>query len=165
MDCHIDYPFRNSINSLHILLHTPITKTSQMTNNYLIQGLEDLIDIGKGSVWVSGRTIVEIATEALQKNNTNMKSGIELIAEERQEQIEKHGFSVEDDAEYYQKNELIKAALFCIDNSVFEWPFYWQEKFRDKILNKRDQIERLKIAGALIAAEIDRLQNKPNDRE
>lgn len=87
-----------------------------------------------------------------------MKTGIELIAQERFEQIEKHGFSVEND-EFYSQNELLKAALFCINPDVFEWPFYWQEKFRDKILNKSDE-ERLTVAGAFIAAEIDRRKHK-----
>lgn len=88
-----------------------------------------------------------------------VKDGVMLIARERQEQIEKHGFSVKEDVEFYQKNELIKAALFCIDTSVFEWPFYWQEEFRGKILAKTDPVERLRVAGALIAAEIDRRQS------
>ena len=89
-----------------------------------------------------------------------MKSGIELIAEERREQIEKHGFDVTQD-EFYSENELIKAALFAINPNQFEWPFYWQEKFRRKIIDKPNAIERLKIAGAFIAAEIDRIQSKP----
>lgn len=82
------------------------------------------------------------------------KAGIELIYQERQEQIEKHGFSVKDDLSY-SENELIKAALFCINPKQFEWPFNWNEKFRDKIINKTE-IERLSVAGAFIAAQIDR---------
>ena len=85
------------------------------------------------------------------------KTGVELIAEERQEQIEKHGFDVKNDADY-SHNELLKACLFAINPAQFEWPFYWQEKFREKILNKPNEIERLKIAGAFIAAAIERLQ-------
>lgn len=87
-----------------------------------------------------------------------MKTGIELIAEERQEQIEKHGFDVKQD-EFYAGKELIKAALFAINPDQFEWPFYWSEQFRFKIIDKPNEIERLKIAGAFIAAEIDRLQS------
>lgn len=89
-----------------------------------------------------------------------MKTGIELIVEERQEQIEKHGFDVTQD-QYYSKQELLKAALFSIDPSIFEWPYNWEEKFRDKILHK-SKVERLKVAGAFIAAEIDRMQNQSN---
>lgn len=87
------------------------------------------------------------------------KTGIELIAEERKEQIEKHGFDVTKDSGY-NDNELIKAALFAINPNQFEWPFYWMEEFREKIKNKPNDVERLKIAGALIAAEIDRIQAK-----
>jgi hypothetical protein len=90
---------------------------------------------------------------------TIKKSGVELIAEERKEQIEKHGFSIQNDAKYYQENELIKAALFCINTDVFEWPFSWQEEFRNKIISKTNPIERLKVAGAFIAAHIDMLQS------
>ena len=86
-----------------------------------------------------------------------MKTGVELIAIERQEQIEKHGFDVTKD-QGYSKGELIKAALFAINPNQFEWPYYWMEEFRNKILAKTTEIERLKVAGALIAAEIDRIQ-------
>lgn len=90
-----------------------------------------------------------------------MKSGVELISEERKEQIEKHGWNLKNDEDYSNK-ELIKAALFCINQDVFEWPFYWTEEFRNKILSKKTEIDRLKIAGALIAAEIDRLNSIEN---
>jgi hypothetical protein len=85
-----------------------------------------------------------------------MKTGIELIAQEREEQIKKHGFDASRDRGNENK-ELIKAALFAINPQQFEWPFFWAEKFRDRILAKPTEIDRLKVAGALIAAEIDRL--------
>lgn len=84
-----------------------------------------------------------------------MKAGIELITEERQEQIEKHGWDLNNDADY-SHNELIKAALFCIDQNMFEWPFFWDDRFRTNIYFK-SRVDQLKVAGALIAAEIDRL--------
>jgi len=86
-----------------------------------------------------------------------MKTGIELIAEERQEQIEKHGWDITRDADYGNE-ELLKAALFCIDQKRFEFPFGWHPFFRDKILNN-NRIDQLKKAGSFIAAEIDRIQN------
>tara|TARA_R110002020_G_C16314529_1_gene774165 strand:- start:4211 stop:4588 length:378 start_codon:yes stop_codon:yes gene_type:complete len=86
-----------------------------------------------------------------------MKTGIELIAEEREEQIVKHGWDLKNDQDY-GREELIKAALFCIDQTRFEWPYYWTEEFRQKILSKT-RIDQLKVAGALIAAEIDRLSS------
>jgi transposase len=87
-----------------------------------------------------------------------MKTGIELITEERKEQIEKHGWNVEDD-ESYNNEELLKAALFCVDQKQFEWPWNWLEKYRTKITCK-NRVDQLKVAGALIAAEIDRIQYK-----
>lgn len=97
-----------------------------------------------------------------------MKTGIELISDERKEQIEKHGFSVTKDAEFYEDYELIQAALFCIDLTTetgyglktgIMWPEDWGKKFKKKIMAK-DKIGQLKVAGALIAAEIDRLQTQ-----
>lgn len=85
-----------------------------------------------------------------------MKTGIELIADERREQIEKHGWDTNHDSNY-ENEELLKAALFCIDQKRFEWPWLWISKFRDKILNK-SRIEQLTVSAALIAAEIERLQ-------
>lgn len=94
------------------------------------------------------------------------KTGAQLIAKERKEQIEKHGFSIVNDANYYKKRELTEAALFCIDQSLevgyglktgINWPYKWGQGFRDKILAK-GIIGKLTVAGALIAAEIDRLK-------
>ena len=94
------------------------------------------------------------------------KSGAQLIAEERKEQIKKHGFDVTND-EDYSNMELIQAALFCIDagtpvghglKTYKEWPQYWGTRFENKILNK-DRVNQLRVAGAFIAAEIDRIQN------
>lgn len=86
-----------------------------------------------------------------------MKTGIELITEERKEQIEKHGWDSKNDSAY-KNEELLKAVLFCINPKRFEWPWNFQEKYMTKILNK-SRVDQLKTAGALIASEIDRLQN------
>jgi len=84
-----------------------------------------------------------------------MKTGIELIAQERAEQIEKHGWNLKHDANH-NCNELIYAAAYALEPNKFNGSrFDWME-FQSKIDAKTD-IERLKIAGALIAAEIDRL--------
>lgn len=90
-----------------------------------------------------------------------MKSGIELITIERHEQIVKHGF----DQEHDRKNmfqELKKAAIFALDagNPIcmnMYYPTSWADWFSVNIF-KKSEIERLTVAGALIAAEIDRLQ-------
>ena len=97
-----------------------------------------------------------------------MKTGIELIAEERQRQIEVEGWTEEHDAQY-KDNELAKAAICYADpkthyyqanrylnikvpNADF-WPVQWDERW----FKPTDRIRDLTKAGALIAAEIDRL--------
>lgn len=96
-----------------------------------------------------------------------MKSGIELISEERQEQIEKHGFDAKHDADYEAEKQLAYAAIYLLmnysdfqDNAKY-FPANWEQSWKIKFDSKSD-IEGLRIAGALIAAEIDRLitQNK-----
>jgi len=84
-------------------------------------------------------------------------NGCQIICEERWEEIFKHGWNLERDQDYANE-ELLKAALFCIDQKRFEFPWGWMESYRTKILYK-SRIDQLKVAGALIAAEIDRLEN------
>lgn len=88
-------------------------------------------------------------------------TGIELIAKERQEQIEKHGFTPKYDAENLPPTVLLYAVEGIIDNngkgSIGKMPQYWSDELCKKILGK-SKIERLAIAGALIAAAIDCLQ-------
>ena len=91
-----------------------------------------------------------------------MKTGIELIAEERMRQIEKEGWTPEHDAKH-NHHELARAAACyatpgylrtIINGRPFGWPFsknWWKPSPRDR---KRELVK----AGALIAAEIDRLQ-------
>lgn len=96
-----------------------------------------------------------------------MKSGIELINEERQEQIHKHGFSLEKDREYYQNGELKQAAKYCLmlaefghyeGKNVF-WPSGWDKSYEHKIINKT-KVGKLIVAGALFMAEGERVGDK-----
>lgn len=95
-----------------------------------------------------------------------MKTGIELIADERKEQIEKHHRTIQDDVKYNTKSELsFAAALLCCPNpekfasrvNDFACPTGWDVKIWERMRTKNYK-DRLIIAGALIAAEIDRLQ-------
>ena len=93
-------------------------------------------------------------------------TGVELIAEERREQIEKHGWDKNHDATH-QFGELRKvAAVLCVlgtDISVVDPYENWQTGDDPWGLETKlqfDDIHRLKVAGALIAAEIDRIQNQ-----
>lgn len=86
-------------------------------------------------------------------------TGIELIAKERQEQIEKHGIAIEQDVNINKFAQLIDAAIMLMqtDRHKMGTPVYWDNSVWEKMINK-SEMERLIIAGALIAAEIDRLK-------
>lgn len=93
-----------------------------------------------------------------------MKTGIELIAIERQEQIEKHGRSIQNDIDRNDRHQLPEAAAilaypfhYAIDNE--DTPFGWDTDDFNRMMIK-PTLERLIIAGALICAEIDRLNAK-----
>lgn len=98
----------------------------------------------------------------------NIMNGIELIAQERAEQIEKHGYSLQNDVEYQDEFLAMAAVCYAIPASKQEipdqgtgtvdvienlWPFEPQY-FKP---TPDDRIKELAKAGALIAAEIDRL--------
>lgn len=92
-------------------------------------------------------------------------TGIELIAKERKEQIEKHGRSIHEDRVHNSElpYALTKAAssltIYPMTTTVVEFgrPENWNKDIWEKMCKKKYK-ERLIIAGALIAAEIDRVQ-------
>lgn len=101
-----------------------------------------------------------------------MKTGIELIAEERQRQFEKH-FTEEHDSRHARQQLIVSAtglllkALNEADEGEISTYQFLDEyaplrdlEWIDHIINhdRPDNIKGLVIAGALIAAEIDRLQ-------
>lgn len=95
-----------------------------------------------------------------------MKTGIELIARERKEQIEKHGRTIERDVQENHYLQLVQGARVLsselandyVDDFVQAKPMGWSADIWKKMLAKPYK-ERLIIAGALIAAEIDRLNH------
>jgi hypothetical protein len=108
------------------------------------------------------KTIIADSIDELQKENM---AGIGRIVRERKRQIEKEGFTAEHD-DQWETGELAKAAIcYLIDNhsrlndplllKTFKalWPFgqrWWKP-------TSKNRIRELEKAGALIAAEIDRL--------
>jgi hypothetical protein len=96
------------------------------------------------------------------------KTGIELIAEERQEQLTKHGRTIELDIENNTEGQLSEAAsILCLQipegfesqyvNANSEYPpIGWSQEWWVKTLKKSNK-DRLIIAGALIAAELDKM--------
>lgn len=85
-----------------------------------------------------------------------MKSGIELIAQEREEQIHKHGRTIGHDVLQNKHGQLVKGAECLLAGTTLR-PMGWNEQIYEK-MRKKAYKDRLIIAGALIAAEIDRLQ-------
>lgn len=112
-----------------------------------------------------------------------MTTGAELITEERRRQIDAEGWTTQHDDEWHGSGELVQAAVGYLDvypdNSdgtekrhrfVVEtryeggfdfddpWPKEWDLEHDKR--DKHPPLRRLVIAGALIAAEIDRLQRE-----
>jgi len=90
-----------------------------------------------------------------------MKTGIELIAKEREEHVTKHHINTGMDVIHNANYQLAWAAIELSHPievvSQLERPDGWDKELWAKMACKPYK-ERLIIAGALIAAEIDRLQ-------
>ena len=83
-----------------------------------------------------------------------MKTGIELMAQERKEQTEKHGFDQKHDS-LHKDYSLLDAAIYLLTGDAGYFPTTWGYDWK-KRFDKKAEIDCLVIAGALIAAEIDR---------
>jgi hypothetical protein len=92
-----------------------------------------------------------------------MKTGLELITEERVKQIAKYNHTAFND-QCYKNKELLRAALAYLKTAIGSeetltesWPM---EDWPWDISYFKDEgyIENLKKAGAFIAAELDRVQ-------
>src|SRR5687768_14181044 len=86
-------------------------------------------------------------------------SGVYKISKEREEQVVKHGRSIQDDILHNPNGELIQAARALLKERpvLHDFPESWGVAACRKMLNKSTQ-ERYAIAGALIAAEMDRAE-------
>ena len=89
-----------------------------------------------------------------------MKNGVKLIAQERNRQIKKEGYTKEHDAQHQQGQLSIAAACYALNKlPCRNWGgtplFPWQQTYHK--LKKHDRKRSLVIAGALIAAELDRI--------
>lgn len=120
-------------------------------------------------------TTLESLLQFIESLQETKKTGVELIADERQRQIEKEGWTAEHDAEHIC-GELTDAAI------MYAMRGYWKKRIDPMIVGTEDmpgimwpfrvdgfkpstaewpdgRIRDLVKAGALIAAEIDRLLN------
>lgn len=83
-------------------------------------------------------------------------TGLELIANERKEQLGKHERTVLYDVKENQRRKLTEAAIAILKDDYLGRPINWVPSTFNKMVNKSYK-ERLVIAGALLAAEIDRI--------
>jgi len=106
-----------------------------------------------------------------------MATGVGLILQERNRQIEEEGWTPEHDDEHTGGELPLVAALFASPVELFRpknlpnreeivyrdpWPKTWARRWdkRSTVVDIPSRIKLLVKAGALIAAEIDRLQRK-----
>ncbi len=101
-----------------------------------------------------------------------MKSGIEIVAIKRQEQITKHGYITTWDVNENKNNQLLSAIMMLVSNVSFNRggmelpkealedlsPDGWNKETCWKMI-RQPEIEQLAIIGAFAAAEIDRIQS------
>jgi len=98
-----------------------------------------------------------------------MKTGVDIIRDERERQINIEGWTEEHDDQHTDSSLAIAAATYATPEIVRYkngstcdmsreglWPEYWDESWFKPTPD--DRIKELAKAGALIAAEIDRLQ-------
>lgn len=99
-------------------------------------------------------------------------TGAELIAQERERQINKEGWTPEHDDTHIDGQMAIAAACYAVTGmpvivatndsingvDAFPWDPSWDKR------QKHDRKRQLVIAGALIAAEIDRLDRMEQGR-
>jgi len=83
-------------------------------------------------------------------------NGIEKIIVERINQLDKHGYTVESDLKYVD-GQLNSIASALITGNPLHWPRDWDFELYKKWIEEPRQ-NQLAIAGAFVAAEIDRLQ-------
>lgn len=91
-------------------------------------------------------------------NKTMRKTGLTLIIEERTRQIEVEGFDKRHDKQHDQNELAIVAACYALPEPIrldIQYPETWDAKWWKPTPN--DRVKELTKAGALIAAEIDRL--------
>ncbi|BDD88718.1 hypothetical protein DPPLL_30830 [Desulfofustis limnaeus] len=96
--------------------------------------------------------------EELQRAQRSPMRVVELIAAERREQIEKHGFdAAHDDGPDHDRGQLIDAAVYLLTGVGY--PSSWSDEHKRKF-DRKSGLERLVVAAALIAAEYDRRVRK-----
>ncbi|HLO59038.1 MAG TPA: hypothetical protein VK172_14825 [Lentimicrobium sp.] len=132
---------------LRLLDEIIIKQLRAYITGFITVGSDDMIETPYG----------EINSNLVEK----VISGAVLIADERYEQINKHEFSIEMDLEFNSNRQLLIAADELITGAASprNFPKDWDEDIVEHMIGK-SHLDRLITAGALIAAEIDRLMAK-----
>ena len=112
--------------------------------------------------WDVNKKDTEFSNDSLIKKRFDIdtpkenNAGIDLIAKERLEQLLKHGKTIEYDVEKNNLGELCMGAIALLENNKNGFSRFWNKEICDKMYSKSYK-DRLIIAGAFIAAEIDRV--------
>ncbi len=138
---------------------------AKITQNLMTEIIAKGVDLKGGEynrVFSVIHQLVKQKSELLEAiGSMDEKTGIALIAKERREQIEKHSRTVEGDYNANDQDQLTQGAMMLLTVDYTEgidraeYPTGWDEEICDKMVRKTRR-ERLIIAGALIAAELDR---------
>lgn len=143
---------------------------------YLIRNGRSFAPLAEGytaaEAWKNTIPIVlEIAKVAIEKEKLKTpKNGIKIISEERKRQVEKEGYTVEHDDQHTNNELAIAAGTYAINpliNEVMldenEIPHLWPWSGGSWKPVPENRIKELAKAGALLAAEIDRLLRISSD--
>lgn len=97
-----------------------------------------------------------------------MKTGAQLITEERERQITEKGWTPEHDDSHTDGSLAFNAAILSVEHlgvtveTIDGVDIAW---FELEVGKKKQTVEWLTIAGALLAAEIDRIQRRKSRKE
>lgn len=90
-------------------------------------------------------------------------TGTEMITKEVEEMRKKHGFDVLYDLENNKNFQLRDAAIYMLTGNDYDFPLTWGNEWKVKFDRKTDG-EKLILAGAFIAAELDRLNTQNEEK-
>lgn len=99
--------------------------------------------------------ICEVDTDSLL-HDYDLLSGVEMIANERARQVYREGWTPEHDDTHANGEMAWAAVCYAAPKPLENDPWPWSDEWDKRM--KHNRMRQLQIAGALIAAELDRLQ-------
>ncbi len=130
---------------------------TELRRDHGVVAAENMVDCWVRG-YLRGKTVGTISID-ISTPNKPIAAGAQLIVAERNKQFLK-GYSIEEDVNFNDCGELLTGAVACIHgtDSPLDCPASWDVVRFEKMLSKELE-QRLITAGALIAAEIDRVRN------